>query len=384
MNISCPSNHLNAETAWGNPAITEQTITAVKNAGFNAVRIPVRWQHHVTDAATMTIDEAWLARVREVVGYCLANDLKVIINTHHDQWLERRPTYACQEENNDRLSKLWTNIANAFKDYDYRLAFAGTNEVHAPNNWNAPTTENQAVQNSYNQTFITAVRATGGNNVKRHLVVQTYNCDLGFGLKNGGFIVPQDIEGNGNDYMSVEIHYYTPWDYCGEATAYYWGSSYSSYSGVSGQNEQHLRNDFLRATEAWGSQGLGIIIGEWGVTDHYDSVVNMNSIHLNMAYYCQTLVSEARKQGIATFVWDNNAFGNGTEKYGIFDRKNNMNLKATWIVNGIKSGASTGISVVSDDDRHDATASQKVVDRSRIVIRKGSKAYNLAGQALFR
>ncbi len=379
--VTCPANHMQAETAWGNPTITARTIEAVKDAGFNAIRIPIRWQHHITDAATMTIDEAWLARVKEVVGYCLTNDMKVIINTHHDQWLERRPTYDCQEENNDRLAKLWTNIAHAFKDYDYQLAFAGTNEVHIPNNWNAPTTENQTVQNSYNQAFVTAVRATGGNNTKRHLIVQTYNCDLNFGLKKTGFIVPQDIEGNGKDYMSVEFHYYTPWEYCGEAVKYYWGSSYSSYSGVSSQNEQHMKNDLLKAAEAWGSQGLGIIIGEWGITDHYNSAVNMSSIHLNMTYYCKTLVSEARKQGIATFVWDNNAFGNGKEKYGIFDRKNNMDIKASWIINGIKGGTSTGISVANNKQHNSATWS-KFFSRGRIVICKDGQSYNLAGQPL--
>ena len=189
-----PANALQAETTWGNPIVTLQTLQAVKEAGFNAVRIPVRWQCHITDAAAMTIDAQWLQRVKEVVGYALDCGMKVIINTHHDKWLESRPTYIYKVTNNQKLSLLWTQIATAFHDYGYEVAFAGTNEVHIPNIWDTPTAENLNVQNSYNQTFIDAVRATGGNNLKRHLIVQAYNCNPSFGLKSGDFIVPTDVE----------------------------------------------------------------------------------------------------------------------------------------------------------------------------------------------
>ena len=223
MQIGMADNSIKAETAWGNPVVTKKVIKAVKDAGFNAIRIPVRWQCHITNAQAMSIDKAWLNRVKEVVGWCLNNDLKVIINTHHDKWLEGRPTNEYKDENNQKLALLWLNIASEFANYDYRVAFAGTNEVHIKDYWGKPEAENLAVQNSYNQTFIDVVRATGGNNLKRHLIVQTYVCNPDFGLYNGDFIVPTDIDGNGNNYMSVEFHYYTPWDYAGECKFNYWG-----------------------------------------------------------------------------------------------------------------------------------------------------------------
>ena len=238
-----PANAMQAETAWGNPQVTKQMLQAVKAAGFNAVRIPVRWQCHITDVTAMTIDPEWMQRVKDVVDYCLDYDMKVIINTHHDMWLERRALYTYQSESNQKLELLWTQIANAFSDYDYRLAFAGTNEVHIKDNYNYPTNENLAVQNSYNQTFVDAVRSTGGNNLKRHLIVQAYNCNLSFGLN--GFVIPNDIAGNGNDYMSVEFHYYEPWDYCGSGTYYYWGQAYSSYGATSNSKETTMRSNLL-------------------------------------------------------------------------------------------------------------------------------------------
>ena len=380
MDIVNPTNALKAETAWGNPVVTKAIIDAVCAAGFNAVRIPVRWQHHITNEATMTIDDAWLQRVKEVVGYCLDNDMYVIINTHHDQWLERRPTNAYKTENNRRLGQLWTNIATAFRDYDYRLAFAGTNEVHMPNNWNAPTAENQTVQNSYNQTFVDAVRATGGNNQYRHLIVQTYNTSLDFGLRTNGFVIPTDAPGLGYAYMSVEFHYYTPWDYCGEATYYYWGEAYKGSAKATSSNETNMRRDFQRAADAWTAKGLGVVIGEWGVTDHWDNVMNKTSIHTNMSYYCKTLVSEAQSRGFSTFVWDNNAFGNGQEKFGIFDRYDGMTIKADWIVKGILDGVATGIETIAAPAVTECPV--KYIRDRRIVVRRGRATFNLQGNQL--
>lgn len=334
MQIGNPDGAIKAETAWGNPVVTKKMIASVKKAGFNAIRIPIRWHCHITNAQAMSIDKAWMARIKEVVGWCLDNDLKVIINVHHEKWLEGRPTYRYKEENCQKLALLWMNIASEFQAYDYRLAFAGTNEVHLKDNWNAPTAENLEVQNAYNQTFVDVVRATGGNNIRRHLIVQTYVCNPLYGINNGDFIVPKDVAQNGNNYMSVEFHYYQPWEYAGGIKYYFWGTAYKQYGDIPDSNEQTLTDFFNKVSETWSRQGLGIVIGEWGVSDHY-TAKNMELIHENMTYYCRFMVTEARKRGFSTFVWDNNHFGCGQEKYGIFDRFKSMQVKTPWILNGI-------------------------------------------------
>ena len=91
---------------------------------------------------------------------------------------------------------------------------------------------------------------------------------------------------------------------------------------------------FDKVVNTWSSQGLGICIGEWGVTDHYKGS-DIDRMHENMTYYCKTFITEARKRGFSTFVWDNNSFGSGPEKFGIFDRNRGMKVKAPWILNGI-------------------------------------------------
>ena len=331
MAIGNPDNADNAETAWGTPVVTKKTIKAVKDAGFNAIRIPVRWQCHITNPRAMSVSKTWIARIKEVVGWCLANDLKVIINVHHEKWLESTPYYKNKEENCQKLALLWMNIATEFANYDYRVAFAGTNEVHEPGKWGAPDAENLAVQNAYNQVFVDVVRATGGNNLKRN--VQTYVCNPDFGINNGDFIVPTDIEGNGNDYMTVEFHYYNPYDYCGECKYFWWGEAYRQYGEISPTTEKNMTDFFDKVVNVWGKQGLGICIGEWGVTDHYKG--DADKQHENMSYYCKTFVTEARKRGFSTFIWDNNKFGSGPEMFGIFDRERGMKVKSPWILKGL-------------------------------------------------
>ena len=326
------------ETSWGNPATTADMIKSIKGEGFNAVRIPVRWGQHC-DMSTMAIDEKWLSRVKEIVDWCLAEDMYVIINTHHDLWLEHYPTNAKKTELNEKLGKLWTNIATAFADYDGRLAFAGLNEVNAEGNWGlTPTQENYDVTNSFNQTFVDAVRATGGNNAQRNLIVQSYRCNPTMGLTN--LVVPTDPTPN---RLSVEFHYYDPYSFCsGAAGSYnYWGIAFSDKGTVTPDgNEKSLANFFLTIREKWWEQGLGVVIGEYGCSCHY-TTADKATQEANMQYYMKCLVAEARKNGFAAFVWDNNAYGNGSEKFGIFDRKNNMKVRTPFFLDGIKEGSST-------------------------------------------
>ena len=328
------------ETGWGNPKTTQKMIMDIKSQGFNAIRIPVRWTEQLSDETNMVVKGAWLNRVKEIVDWCLAEDLYVIINVHHEAWLDRNPFNSKKTENNKKLAALWKGIATFFRDYDQRLAFAGTNEtialVDGQENWNKPTAEWQEVQNSYNQTFVDAVRATGGKNYYRHLVVQTYACNGYYGL-DGGFITPTDVvEGR----LSVEFHCYDPYEYAGNGSYYYWGKKYKDMGkSVPSSDETTLSNYFLRIYNKWWKEGLGVVMGEYGATCHYDTKDKETQME-NLQYYYKCMVSEARKRGFAAFAWDNNAFGNGMEKFGIFRRTSSgMSVGNTYALKGICEGA---------------------------------------------
>ena len=336
------------ETRWGNPRTTRQMISDLRTAGFNAIRIPVLWYPHVTDTSTMDIDPTWLARVKEVVDWCIDEGMYVVLNTHHEQWLELNPTSGYRERNLRMLGQLWTNIAEAFANYDSHLAFAGTNEVTGTTgsasgtsyqrNWGTPTADNLSVQNAYLQTFVDAVRATGGNNRYRNLIVQTYACDPYKGISS--LVLPTDVV---EERLIVEFHYYNPYEYCGSGQYYYWGTAYKQYGSIPSSNEQTIEGLFSQLKSLWWDKGLGVMIGEYGVTCHYDATASADVQQLqqeNQQYYLKTLVQKMRSYGFAGMVWDNAAFGNGTERFGIFRRSaSGLTVGNPYFLKGIMEGA---------------------------------------------
>ena len=94
------------ETGWGNPRTTQQMIKDVKAQGFNAIRIPVRWTEHLSDKTNMVVSNDWLARVKEIVDWCLAEDMYVIINDHWDGVIRRKPPRR-------RTTRSWQPCGNA-------------------------------------------------------------------------------------------------------------------------------------------------------------------------------------------------------------------------------------------------------------------------------
>jgi uncharacterized repeat protein (TIGR02543 family) len=302
------------ETGWGNPLVTQQLINSVKAAGFNSVRIPCAWDSHANQS-TYTIDSSWLARVKQVVDYCISNGLYVVLNEHWDNgWLEEHPTYAYQTAVNAKQKTYWTQIANYFKSYDEHLLFAGTNEVHA--DYGTPTSENITVQQSYNQTFVDAVRATGGNNSSRSLVVQTYNTNIQHGLNY--FSLPKD---SATSRLIVEVHYYDPYDYTlnTSGNCIYWGAPYPTQSACTWGYESYVDDTFSKVKSKWVSAGVPVIIGEYGVIARMTLSGQQLTDHLaSRQYYLKYVNSAAVKNGIKTFYWDNGVSGNGG--FALFDR----------------------------------------------------------------
>jgi aryl-phospho-beta-D-glucosidase BglC (GH1 family) len=311
------------ETAWGNPMVTQQLVNSVKAAGFNSIRIPAAWDCHATNGV---IDPVWMARVKTVVDYAISQNMYVILNIHWDGgWLENHVTFADQSAVNAKQQNYWTQIANTFKTYNEHLLFAGTNEVHQ--DYNTPTAENNTVQQSYNQTFVNAVRATGGNNASRTLVVQTYNTNISHGINF--FNMPTDTITN---HLIVEVHFYDPYDYTlnpsGPCLA--WGAPYTQYSNCAWAQESYVDTTFAQVKTKWVNAGIPVIIGEYGV-------VKRSGIDLNSRLYWDKYINQAAKlNGIKTFYWDN-----GTSEFAIFDR-NSGAIVDQGVLDAIKQGAGIG------------------------------------------
>ncbi|UUF15318.1 MULTISPECIES: cellulase family glycosylhydrolase [Flavobacterium] len=312
------------ETAWGNPKVTKALIDAVKANGFNAIRIPCSWNQYLENASTAKIKTEWLDRVKEVVQYCVDNDMYVVVNIHWDGgWLENNITEAKKVENNAKQKAFWEQIATHLRGFDEHLLFASANE---------PAVEDasqMAVLTSYHQTFINAVRSTGGKNAYRTLVVQGPTTDI---EKTNKLMttLPTDSAAN---RMMVEVHYYAPWNFGGLTKDetwgkmfYYWGANYHSTTDTERNatygEEADLEKNFKLMKTQFVDKGIPVLLGEFGAIRRTTLTGDALTLHLaSRAYYLKTVVKTAKANGLLPFYWDEGSIGNNG--FGIFKRSDN-------------------------------------------------------------
>lgn len=313
------SEGLGTETSWGNPKTTPEMIQALKDAGFNAVRIPTTWEKHFD--AEYNIDPEWMARVQEIVNYAYERDMYVILNMHHEGW--HYPTYAKAEEIKTGLAACWKQIAENFKDYDEHLIFEGMNEPRWRGTeweWNGGNDEGRDVVNQLNKVFVDTVRATGGNNEHRFLMICGYAANSGEGALSA-IEVPDDPR------IIISVHAYTPY---GFALATNGGSSrwVSDRPGCTAEIDtlaEVLDRLFI-------SKGIAVIIGETGAMVRQMKVDNPEYTEGSdlpekitipndefRAYWAEYYFGTFHKIGVPCFWWDNGSFHSG-ETFGILDR----------------------------------------------------------------
>jgi len=307
-NLGNTVNATPTETSWGNPMVNQQLLDAVKAAGFKTVRITAGWSQY--SDADGNVSPAWMSRVTEVVGYARNAGLYVVLNNHETEWTT--PTYANQPVANARLAKLWTQIANYFKDYDDYLLFAGTNEVMFPGDYGPPTAEYQNVQNGFNQVFVNAVRATGGNNAKRHLVVQGFNTNID--STYNGFIKPADSATN---RLFLEVHFYDPYNFAlnDKSNIWQWGAIATDPAVTeTWANEAYVDAQFQKMKAGFVDKGVPVLLGEYAAMLRSDH----DPAGTYRTYWDKVITKSAIQHGLVPVYWDNGYPAN--HQMGLFDR----------------------------------------------------------------
>lgn len=323
INIGNTMEAIGGETAWGNPKITKTLIDALKNHGFETIRIPCSFNQYA-NAVTAEISADWLVRVKEVVQYCVDNDLYVVLNIHWDNgWLENNVTTNKQEEVNARQKALWEQIATHLRDFDEHLIFAGANE---PNVENATQ---MAVLDSYHQTFVDAVRATGGRNSYRVLVIQGASTDI---EKTDDLFNAFPTDEVPNKLMA-ELHYYTPYQFClMEEDAdwgnvfYYWGEAYHSTidtdRNATWGEEDDLDNLFQIAHSQFVTKGYPVILGEFGAYKR-SNIPDQELHNASVEYFNKYVVQACLENGFIPYYWDTGGLINRNSgavlDQGVFD-----------------------------------------------------------------
>lgn len=259
------------ETSWGQPVTEEFLMKKMAEKGFTAIRVPVTWWQHMD--AEGQVDSVWMARVETVVNFVLDNGMYCIINVHHDTgaaveaWIKADSLN--YEANHEKYKKLWTQIATHFKDYNERLLFEGYNEMLTGSNPNAEWSEPKDLKNleyinKYAQDFVDAVRATGGKNTYRNLIVNTYS---GSHTPNtlSRLVVPTDPNGT-KDHLAVEVHTYDPWDWV--------NTEDMKWTARCTEEVTRLFDDI---DKAFISKGYPVIIGEYGSNGVNEKTINGSS-----------------------------------------------------------------------------------------------------------
>ncbi|OIR01149.1 xyloglucan-specific endo-beta-1,4-glucanase BoGH5A precursor [mine drainage metagenome] len=308
------------ETAWGGAITTQRLIDSVKAAGFNSVRIPVAWFCH-SDTVNSVIDKDWINRVKQAVDFCINDSLYVVLNMHWDKgWLENRVNKTNQVKVNERLQKYWTEIANYFKSYDEHLLFAGANEPDVKD------TIGMNVLLSYYQTFINVVRATGGNNSSRTLIIQGPSTDIDHTDKLMNELPKDKIENR----LMVEVHYYSPYQFClmdKDASwgkrFFYWGknnhSSTDTAHNATWGEENLMEEKFDLMKQKFVDKGIPVIIGEFGAYKRKLPKGSNQKLHeASVEYFQEYLVKAAVSKGLVPFYWDVNM--------GLFNRSSGKTL----------------------------------------------------------
>lgn len=296
---------LSYETHWGQPKTTQAMIDGMKAAGFDTIRIPVAWMTNATHLyeGDYTIDADYMNRVEEVVRYARKAGMYVIINDHWDGgWYgmfgsESAETRALAME---AYKGMWQQIAERFRDYSDYLIFESANEeLGGRFDENSPLycsdsvvtylndDERYALTNEINQTFVDVVRATGGNNATRFLLIAGYGTNIDQTCDDR-FQMPKDTA---DSKLMVSVHYYDPWSYCGASSAVSatkWGKV-SDYEYM----DQQLAK-MTKFTEA----GYGVVIGEYGALPCSDGLKD------NTLAYHTAFLDACTKYNLTNCLWD--------------------------------------------------------------------------------
>ena len=310
-NLTMDSSPKKFAMAWGNPEPTKELIEAVKNGGFNTIRIPTTWyQHLYLDESTNTykIDTKWLAYVKQFVDYAYDMDMFVILNVHHENWVNvAKFTDETYNDASKKLNDIWSCLAETFKDYDQHLVFEGMNEPRETNNpsnseWGDGDANSWNYINRLNKVFVDAVRGQGSSyNKERLLMLPGYHA--GNSVSTVRAIEIPENSGN----VALSVHAYNPYFFCMD-TSNMANHTYPGASGYGSDYKTELQTMFNSYKSIIAEKNVPIVMGEFSASDFNNTESRIN--------WAKDYLSMAKDAGIPCVLWDNNVVADGNSDNG--------------------------------------------------------------------
>jgi len=300
------------ETGWGNPVTTQAMIDVVHKQGFKFMRLPVTWSSHFGGSPTYTIDATFLARVAAVANYALNDSMYVMVNTHHDGWYDLSSTSPTVQA---EVVAIWTQIANEFKNYSDYMIFEIFNEPNAgaTNQYSGGSVTNRTALAAYQTAAVNAIRATGGNNATRMIVLQGISASP---IAASVATIPM-VDNN----CLVSLHTYDPVGFSMNCSPSTWGSASDTAA---------VMNNLKSESGMVSTKGQVAIVGEWG-TESCDDLASR-------VHHAQFYARECINHAMVAVWWDDGA------SFTLLNRKANP---PAWqyptIAQALATGASQGV-----------------------------------------
>lgn len=306
------SDEMSIESYWCGVKTTEEMIEAVHQAGFNTLRLPVSWHNHVDES--FTISAQWLDRVQQVVDWAVSRDMYVILNIHHDVY----PAYLYPDSQHYATSEkyvttIWQQLAERFQDYDQHLIFESMNEPRLKDTaqeWyfdqnNAQCQDSADCVNRLNQAFVNTVRATGGCNADRYLMVPAYCASPEAALNTSYFQLPKDTADN---KLIVSVHAYRPYAFALDL------NGTDAFSMDANSQRTEVITFLANLYKAYVVNGIPVVVGEFGAVEKNGNLADRAELY---AFY----LTCASARNIPCILWDNSNHTGSGERFGLLDRK---------------------------------------------------------------
>ncbi len=311
-----PADVYSQEQSWGNPIVDEALIQRVKDAGFNTIRIPVTWYRHVAEDGSYTINPAFMARIKEVVDLAYDRGLYVILNMHHEAWLNTATMDKDYEQIGVQLAAMWKQIADTFADYDQHLIFESMNEPRMAGT-GAEWTGNKAgcdAVNYLNQVFVDVIRTDAkGNNGQRALMIPGYAASSSTTLMAA--IDMPVWNGTQAENIIISVHCYNPYDFCLSDKMVVFDRSNKQHTSSIDTVFSNIQRLFL-------DKEIPVIMGETGATN----TANNTEARESWAYH---VGAKAAAYGVPICIWDNgNNNTSGGECHAWVRRSQNVKLRS--------------------------------------------------------
>lgn len=278
-------------------------IDLYRKAGMKHVRIPTTWMEPTRFGGDMiasangniNLNHVRFKELVKVIDYALRLEMYVVLNTHHEHWL--KDEYDGTAEFDTKFANLWTNIAAYFKDYSHKLILEVLNEPEGKlgekgNGWPSPTSGLAlAYTRAVNNVGYNAIRASGGNNITRLIMVSVN------GQGNANYIEEvypskASLPGGGKDVnLAIQVHSYNPWAFCGQTGS---NSAFPGNSFVKSSIETvGVHSKLLNVPINYGEFGVGRVPSSW----------SERNTDLVRGYY-KVFAETTLAQGMSYSVWD--------------------------------------------------------------------------------